>query len=519
MSIAVAAASRSWLGFPKGAWLIIGVEFMERFSFYGMLSLLPLFLTDPPGHSRYGGFGWSATDALSLLGLYTFAMYAFPAVGGFVADRVLGRRRAVLLGASLMLVGQLLLPSPVYLPTLLGLWHGVPLLDALHGLGVPLGRWVSDAPVQAALALKGPALDVAHGAAWLEQSYVAVWLGFYGAIFCLVLGNALMKSTLVVLCGETMDPADPRREGAFAYYYLGISLGATFATYLVGSVAQAYGWHLGFAVTAAGMAVALAAYVLLGARWLGNIGVEPHRRGALGSEALGAAAAAPPSETAAPPGETARRIVLLFVLALMLCTFCTGWSQLFGSWSLFLEQDVERRIGGFTLPVPWFQGFNSTVAILSAPFVAALWIRLGERHTRIDIVQKYCFAIATVALAHGLFYLTALHASPRALAPFGALLLGLAIIALGELVAWTSTYGVVQRAAPRGYASVAMGAWYLLTLGLGGYLSGFAGRLIDDFGFATTFGTIGSLMAAACLAALLLRAPLVRLAERARVTL
>lgn len=507
MSLAIAPRGRAWLGFPKGAWLIIGVELMERFSFYGMLGLLPLFLADSPAHSRYGGFGWSMTDALSLMGLYTFAMYAFPAVGGFIADRILGRRRAVLLGASVMLVGQLLLPSPVYLPVLLSLWRGPDFLSALHSLGVPLGQWVGDAPVQAALLKHGPSLDPAHGVAWLEQSYVAVWAGFYAAIFCLVLGNALMKSTLVVLCGETMDPQDPRREGAFAYYYLGISLGATLSTFIVGAVAQAYGWHVGFAVTAAGMSVALGAYVILGARWLGDIGVKPHGPGS----ASGA--------VAARPGESARRILLLTVLALLLGAFCTGWNQLFGSWSLFIEQDVQRRVGSFLVPVLWFQTFNSTVTILSAPLIAALWIRLGERHQRIDIVQKYAFALATVALAHGLFYLAARHASAQALASSLGLLLGLALIAVGELVAWTSTYGVVQRAAPKGYTSVAMGAWYLLTLGLGGYLAGFAGRLIDARGFATTFALIGLVMAAGCVVALLLRAPLVRLATRADVSL
>lgn len=510
-SAPVLHVGRAWLGFPKGTWLIIGVEFMERFSFYGMLSLLPLFLTDSPAHSRHGGFGWSATDALSLLGIYTFAMYAFPAAGGFFADRVLGRRRAVLLGATLMLIGQLLLPSPVYLPLLLGLWHGMPLLDTLHALGVPLGLWVGDSAVHDALLQHGPRLDPARGVEWLGQAYFAVWFGFYGAIFCLVLGNALMKATLVVLCGETMDPADPRREGAFTYYYLGISVGATLATYIVGSVAQAAGWHMGFAVTAAGMSVALAAYVLLGPRWLGGIGLRPHGpRGFITESA----------ETApAPPGETSRRILLLFVLALILCAFCIGWSQLFGSWSLFIEQDVERGIAGFVVPVPWFQGYNSTVVILSAPFIAALWVRLGERRQPIDIVQKYVFALATVALAHAVLYLTALHATPTTLAALGPLLIPLALIALGEIVAWTSTYGVVQRAAPKGYASVAMGAWYLMTLGLGGYLSGFAGRLIDTLGYAMTFAIIGMAMTAACLATLLLRAPLKRLAARADVTL
>ena len=252
--------------------LIIGVEFWERFSFYGMLSILVLFLTGSPAH---GGFGWPAAEALVLLGAYSGAMYAFPAFGGYFADRVLGRRRAVTLGATCMLIGQIMLASPVFLPAILGWWHAAPLLQTLHELGVPLGRVLPSDAVNAAIVRHGAALEPRAGAAWLKQAYTAATLGFFFAIFCLVLGNALMKSTLVVLCGETMSTDDPRREGAYAYYYLGISVGAMLSGVAVGTAAQAFGWHFGFAVTAAGMSVALGSYLLLAPRWLGAIGLRP----------------------------------------------------------------------------------------------------------------------------------------------------------------------------------------------------------------------------------------------------
>ena len=124
-----------------------------------------------------------------------------------------------------------------------------------------------------------------------------------------------------------------------------------------------------------------------------------------------------------------------------------------------------------------------------------------------------------VTVANGFFYLAARHAIPPVQASVWLPLISLALIAAGELVAWTGTYGMVSRAAPVGFASVAMGFWYLLTLGLGGYLSGFTGRLIDSAGFASTFGTVAAVMGAACLLAVLLRAPLLRLAARADVTL
>lgn len=513
----VISRAGDWLGYPKGAWLIIGVEFWERFSFYGMLSILVLFLTANPAR---GGFGWSATEALALLGVYSFAMYAFPAVGGFFADRVLGRRRAVKVGATFMLIGQVMLASPVFLPQLLGSWHGAPLLQSLHALGEPLGRLRHSGTLDAAIVQHGALLDGTAGAGWLMQAYVAASVGFFVALFCLVLGNALMKSTLVVLCGETMSTGDPRREAAYAYYYLGISVGAMLSGIFVGWVAEHLGWHFGFALAAAGMAVALGSYLLLAQRWLGEIGVRPDVPTPPRSPNRGIATSA----SASARGDQARsevlpRIALLAVLAGLLCAFSVGWFQLFGSWLLFIERDVDRAIGSFVIPVPWFTSMNAAVVIVLAPLVAALWVRLETRNQRVDIVQKYAFALSMVVGGHVLMYLAARHATPTAPAPVWIPMTSLSMLAIGELVAWTATYGMVSRAAPAGFASVAMGAWYLLTLGLGGYLSAFTGPLIDSAGFAAAFGTVAVIMGVFFVIAVLLRAPLSRLAQRAGVML
>ncbi len=439
-------------GFPKGAALLIGVEFWERFSFYGMLSILALFLTAVPDA---GGFGWPAARALALVGAYSGAMYALPAVGGYLADRVLGRRQAVTLGASCMLGGLILL----------AVLRGMP--------------------------------------------------GFYAAIALLIIGNALMKSTLVVLVGETMAPDDPRREAAFTYYYLGIAVAATLAGVVVGSAADRFGWHAGFGVAAAGMSVALGAYVWLAPRWLGQIGVLPDRKPNVVTPSSQAAIDAASQLRL----EALRRIALLLVLAALLCTFSVGWFQLYGSWLLFIEQHVDRAAGTFVIPVAWFTSMNAAVVILLAPAVAALWVRLGARNRYIDIMQKYTFALATVTVANGLMFLCARNATPGGLASVSLPLISLALLGLGELVAWTATYGMVSRAAPAGYASVTMGAWYLLTLGLGGYLSGFTGRMVDAIGFAATFAAVTILMGATCLLAAGIRRPMDRLAARAGVTL
>jgi POT family proton-dependent oligopeptide transporter len=511
VSAATVETSGRWLGFPKGAWLIIGVEFWERFSFYGMMSILALFLTASPTN---GGFGWTVRESLALVGWYTFSMYAFPALGGYLADRVFGRRRGVAIGTTFMLFGQVMLASPVFLPEFLGWLHGAPLLQGLHELGVPLGQWVGSDAVQAAILRRGPAIDANAGVTWLRQAYAAAAFGFYGAILSLIVGNALMKSTLVVLCGETMSPDDPRREGAFAYYYVGITIGALLSGFVVGSVAQAYGWHFGFAVAAVGMTIAFGAYALFSNRWLGDIGIRPDRERE--HSTAGNAGIKPVSE---PADVALYRICLLLLLALLLCAFSIGWFQLYGSWLLFIERDVNRTFLSFSIPVPWFTSINAAVVFACAPLVSALWVRLARRNRRIDIVQKYIFALSTITAAHVLFYFAALHAGSPGQALIWAPLAAISVIGVGELVAWTGTYGMVSRAAPTGFASVAMGAWYLLTLGLGGYLSGLSGRLIDSLGFANTFGIIALCMGAACVTAMLVRAPLARLAVRAGVTL
>lgn len=509
-----AVRERAWLGYPRGAWLIISVEFWERFSFYGMLAILALFLTDDVAH---GGFGWSSNSALALVGAYSGAMYAFPAFGGYLADRVLGRRRAVALGASCMLIGQCLTASPAYLPALLGLWHGRPLTGSLQSLGAPLGQLHRSAEVSAAILAHGASLDVAHGAAWLSEAYTASAIGFYAALFFLIVGNAVMKSTLVVLCGETFRQDDPRREGAFAYYYLGISVGAMLSGFVVGIASERYGWPYGFAVGAFGMAIALGLYLALGRRWLEGIGeLALHA-----DEGPRGAAARRATDEAGNPAaaETGIRCLLVLILAVLMCIFSTGWFQMYGSWSLFIEHSVNRAIGSLVVPTPWFSSINAVVVISIAPIVAALWVRLAARNQSVDIVQKYFFAIIMAMGGNLLMYFAGTLAGQGARAPIWMPLLGVALLGCGEIVAWTATYGFVTRAAPAGLASVTMGAWYLLTLGLGGYLSGVTGKWVDSVGFTATFAIIAAAMGVGAGAALVLRAPLIRLAARAHVEL
>lgn len=494
---------RRGMRFPRGAWLIIGVEFWERFSFYGMLAILALFLTGPPAR---GGFGWSDGRALSFVGLYTGLMYALPAFGGFLADRVVGRRRAVTVGASLMLVGQALLASPAYIPWAMGAWHGVPLLSELRQLHVPLGYLLRPDEVNAAIVSRAALLLPEDAPRWLSSAYFGASLGFYVAIACLVVGNALMKSTMVVLCGDTFAAGDARREAAYAYYYLGITVGSFLSGIVVGAVAEAFGWQCAFATGALGVAIGLSAYCWLAPRWLGEIGAAPVRFASKRASDI-------------VEDHIWRRVVLLGVLALLLCIFSLGWFQMYGTWSLFIDRLVNRTVSGFVLPVPWFASWNSLVVITFAPFLAILWVRFAARGRAVDIVQKYAFALVMISLGHFLMYAAAVIAVNGHPAPLWIALAAFALSAIGEVVAWTSTYDIVYRAAPKGLVSATMGAWYLMTLGLGGYLAGAAGRGVEALGYAATFRILGLFFALVAAGAYLARAPLKSYAARSGVAL
>jgi POT family proton-dependent oligopeptide transporter len=322
-----------------------------------------------------------------------------------------------------------------------------------------------------------------------------------------------MKSTLVVLCGETFTPNDARRESAYAYYYQGIAIGSFVAPLIVGIVSQAYGWHYGFAVAAAGMSVALGSYLSLGPRWLGDVGLR-QGRAVPGSAPIGER-----PRSAGNRSETKLRLGLLLILALLLCAFSAAWNQLFGSWSLFAEHSINRAVGSFVVPVPWLASMNAGVVISLTPVWAVMLPRLSARNRQPDIVQKYVFALTTAGVGHLLMYGAAVIATPTSPAPLWIPIVALALMAIGELVAWTATYGVVSRAAPAGLAAMTMGAWYFLTLGLGGYVSGFSGDAIDRYGYAATFGGIALAMAIAAVVGVLLHAPLKRMATRAAVAI
>ncbi len=204
------ADSSSW--HPPALALIFSTEMMERLSYYGMRAILVLFLVDKTS----GGLGWERADALSFYGTYTGLVYLTPLIGGFVADNIIGQRRAVLLGGLLMVLGHM------------------------------------------SLAFTGMAT-------------------FYLGIGLLIVGNGFFKPNMSSMVGALYRPGDGRRDTAYTIFYIGINTGAFIGPLICGTLAESktFGWHWGFGAAGVGMAISLMMFLLLQNRLLGNVGLAP----------------------------------------------------------------------------------------------------------------------------------------------------------------------------------------------------------------------------------------------------
>ena len=183
-------------GHPKGLFILFLTEMWERFSYYGMRSLLVYYMVKQLMFEH--GF------ASQIYGLYTGLVYLSPCLGGIIADRVLGRRKAVIVGAVLMAIGHFMM--------------------AVESL-------------------------------------------FFAALLVLILGNGFFKPNLSTQVADLYKPLDQRLDRAFSIFYVGINLGALFSPLVCGSLGELYGWHYGFNAAGVGMVVGLLIY-LLGQKWL-----------------------------------------------------------------------------------------------------------------------------------------------------------------------------------------------------------------------------------------------------------
>ena len=403
------------LGHPKGLFILFFTEMWERFSYYGMRSLLVLYMVDhlflrPDVGQQVLGFAairgalesaFGPLDAQPLAsqiyGLYTACVYGTPFLGGLLADRVLGQRRTVVLGAVLMAIGHFLMAS--------------------------------------------------------ERL-------FFPALLCLILGNGAFKPNISTQVGLLYPPGDARRDGAFTIFYMGINLGAFFSPLVCGTLGQKVGWHWGFGAAGVGMVIGLLLY-LWGGKYLAQDVLTQRRAGTT------------PAKEPITRDEWLRigAIVVLCALNIM---FWAVFEQQGNTMQLWADRNTNWAFFGWTIPSTWYQAFNPAMIFIFAPLLTMAWTWQARRGREPSSVVKMAIGCFLLGLSFVIMILATQGMAPDAQRSVLWLVGTTFVLTIGELYLSPVGLSFVTKVAPARIVSMMMGAWFLSSF-FGNYLSGYLG--------------------------------------------
>lgn len=487
---------------PAGLYVVSITEFWERFSYFGMLGLLVLFLTAP---TVDGGFGWSARDALTLYALYTGAVFSAPAVGGYLASRYFGERRSILWGGVAVTAGHLLLAGPTVWPWLIEASTGHPVAEWLRACSISLGQPFPGADVRDALET-GKCARSAGGEPSVALAYAMQAWSFALGLLLIVGGTGFIKSTVSSIVGKLYPAGDRRRDEGFAIFMAFIYLGSLCSNFIAGTLGELIGWHVGFAAAGIGMASGLAWYLFRHRKTLGTIGERPDRE-----QGVATIAGAPASR------EMERRhIAVALAMSAFVVVYAMAFYQKGGLLNLEAREHVDRHVFGFQVPATWLLSVSTAVFILLTVPATRLWRRLAARGREPDVVAKLAAGLVMLACGYVILMLGQMEKSASASGQFSMwwMVAMYSSFALGDLLVWPTQIAAVNRLAPPRYSAFAIGSWYL-TIGFGSWLTSIFGSL----GARSGVGVVAVVLTAICLGSALvlfaLRPWLLRLARGA----
>jgi POT family proton-dependent oligopeptide transporter len=426
VSNAVAAAptphsERTFFGHPAGLFVLFFTEMWERFSYYGMRSLLVLYMVnylfDPKhvaghfaGYTAVKGalesvFGPLAIQPLSsqIYGFYTAFVYLTPLFGGMLADRVLGQRRTVLIGGVIMAIGEFTLMN-----------------ENLFFLGLVL----------------------------------------------LIIGNGAFKPNISTQVGGLYKEGDPRRDGAFTIFYMGINLGAFLAPLVCGTLGQTIGWKWGFFAAGVGMILGLLQY-LWGQKYL-----APDLR------MQQAAGTAKEQVKQKMTGDEWTRVGALLVLCALNIVFWGCYEQQGNTMQLWADRNTNWHLLGFDIPTSWYQAFNPLMIFAFAPLLTMVWSWQSRRNKEPSSVTKMAIGCFLLGFSYVVMIVAAHGMDPDVRRSVMWLVGTTFVITIGELYLSPIGLSLVTKVAPQRMVSMMMGAWFLSSF-FGNYMSGYLGTFWD----------------------------------------
>lgn len=454
-------------GHPRGLSTLFMTEMWERFSYYGLRPLLVLFMS---AALMNGGFGFERAQASAIVGIYGASVYLASLPGGWIADRLLGLRRAILYGAICISAGHISIG-----------------LSAFAG-----GRTT-----------------------------------FFLGLILIVLGTGLLKPNISAIVGDLYPEGGARRDAGFSIFYMGINIGAFFGQLVTGFLGEAVGWHWGFGAAGVGMLIGLAVFTTRARSTLGDIGMYPTKHpdatvqarqenqvklftgigvGILALVFLLAASGIITIDAqvigqymtyvlvglavlyfaflfiaGGLVGDEKKRVLVIAVLFVAAAIFWSAFEQAPTSLNLFARDFTERNIGGFEVPATWFQSINSAFIIILAPVFAALWTYLGRSGRDLSSPGKFSLGLffAGVGFFIMIFAANIVVGSNGAL-KVSALWLTFSYLfqTIGELCLSPVGLSSMTKLSPRRYVGQMMGIWFLASA-VGNLIGGLVGGHVD----------------------------------------
>lgn len=418
------------LGHPKALFALFFTELWERFGYYGMRALLVLFMVK--------ALQYPDARAYAIYGAYTGLVYTTPFFGGLIADRFLGYRRAIIMGAVLMAIGYFLM--------------------------------VTSDP-----------------------------LFFFAALGILILGNGFFKPNISTIVGKLYSQQDPRRDGAFTIFYMGINIGALLSGVVCGTIGEMFGWQYGFGLAGLGMVAGLFIF-LWGKRLLGDRGLpprpeafrEPLIRGikinkitalyiamalCIPIAALltyqakwiqisvpiigGAFLAYIVFEAIRGTADEFWKIIVILILLVFSLSFWAFFEQAGSSMNIFTDRYVDRTIFGWTIPTTNFQSVNPFfIMILALPF-SWLWVKLDRVRMNPSSPLKFALALIQLGLGFVMMVIAAKEAAVNGKSSMTWLILAYFFHTTGELCISPVGLSMVTKLSPARLGATLMGAWFL----------------------------------------------------------
>ena len=450
----------SFFGHPRGLFVCFFTELWERFSFYGMRALLIFYLTEH--------FLFSDDKAFLIYGAYSALVYVTPVIGGMLADRYLGSRKAVTFGAILLVTGHF------------------------------------------GMALEGPQAIINGGEVERNPLFMQI---FYLSLAFIITGVGFLKANISTIVGALYEPNDRRRDGGFTIFYMGINIGAFFASILCGWLGQTYGWAYGFGLAGIGMLFGLVVFLrgqthlkglatppspaLLTEKLFGPINREvliycggiiavlviwqlvQHQalvgKALLGFGGLMLVVVVAYSFLKCDPTER-HRMFVASTLILFSVLFWALFEQAGSSLNLFADRSVDRVVAGYEIPASVFQSLNALFIFLLAPLFAILWTWLGARNWEPSIPVKFSLAISQVGLGFLVLVFGAQTTAEGAATPLIWLVLIYLLHTTGELCISPVGLSMITKLSVSRVVGMMMGVWFLASAGAN-FIAGQIARL------------------------------------------